>query len=155
MGTGLLRDDFFETPPICPDSLSFIVSLFKREILEPSSTYQTVTTTTVAPINRFTTLKSPENLLKIDKIPFQRNMSAILKKGLYIKMSNQNEVTTMKSENLLKESENQHIDDTECCKTAPSYTFYATESVLPKTKFILETSRSILESLQSWLDVSF
>lgn len=87
-------------------------------------------------------------------------MSAILKKGLYIKMSNQIEPTTTvsaisKSENLLKESENHYTDEAGCCKSAPSYTFYATETLLPKTKFILETSRNILEHLQQWLNVSY
>lgn len=90
-------------------------------------------------------------------------MTSILKTGLSIKMaklSHEDHTQTPvphKSESLIKENDN-HIsahEDNETIRTAPSYTFYAPESVLSKTKFILHTSRDILEYLQHWLNVPY
>lgn len=112
-----LRDDFVETPPLPPDAISWVISVFRRELLEPSSTYHT--TTTIAPqIGLYTTLKAPENMLG-DKYSLKKNNSAAFKKGLYMKMSHLNSnsnnnahpenhttVAPMtKSENLLKDND--------------------------------------------------
>lgn len=40
-------------------------------------------------------------------------------------------------------------------KRAPSYTFYAPRDLLPRSSFILHTSRDVLEYLQTWLDISY
>lgn len=59
-----------------------------------------------------------------------------------------------KSENLLKDNDGSHVDDG-VIRSAPSYTFYAPENILPRTKFILHKSRDILEHLQQWLNVPY
>lgn len=98
-------------------------------------------------------------MISNDKI-LRRNMSSILKKGLIIKMANLNHEehtpapVTQKSESLMKEGEN-HSSPEEGIRSAPSYTFYAPEDVLPKTRFILHTSRDILEHLQMWINVPY
>lgn len=153
-----MRDDFVETPPLPPDAISWVISVFRRELLEPSSIYQDSTSTAI-PIQSLTTTKVAETPLS------RRNMTSILKKGLFVKMANLNHIddhhtnpppTTAKSESLVKESENMtHLRDDGSIGTAPSYTFYAPEDVLPKTKFILHTSRDILEHLQLWLNVPY
>lgn len=91
-------------------------------------------------------------------------MTSILKTGLSIKMAKLNHddthtipPVTQKSESLTKETDNQStsLDEDGVIRTAPSYTFYAPENILSKTKFILHTSRDILEHLQNWLNVPY
>lgn len=139
-----------------------MISVFKREFLDSSATYHTTSTSTAIPIQSLTTSKNSENLISNDKA-LRRNMTSILKKGLYIKMANLNHEeqthpppVTQKSESLTKETDNQSfIADDGIIRTAPSYTFYAPEDILPKTRFILYTSRDILEHLQHWLNVPY
>jgi len=159
-----LRDDFVETPPLSPDAISWMISVFKREFLESSSTYHITSTSTAIPIQSLTSSsKVSENLITNDKI-LRRNMTSILKTGLSIKMAKLNHEdahtfapVTQKSESLTKENDNHSTisDEDGIIRTAPSYTFYAPESILPKTKFILHTSRDILEHLQNWLNVPY
>lgn len=40
-------------------------------------------------------------------------------------------------------------------RTAPSYTFYASEKILNESSFVLNTSRDVLEYLQDWLNVRY
>jgi aminopeptidase N len=138
-----------------------MISVFKREFLESSSTYHSTSTTTSIPIQSLTAAsKVSENLINNDKI-LRRNMTSILKAGLSIKMAKLNNddhphpTVTQKSENLMK-PDNQTISyDDGIIRTAPSYTFYAPEEILSKTRFILHTSRNILEHLQNWLNVPY
>ena len=100
-----------ETPPLPPDAISFVISVFRRELLEPSSSYQEQITTAI-PIHSLTTSK-------VSEVPLsRRNMTSILKKGLFAKMVNLNHAddhhtnpppTTAKSESLIKESENMTV----------------------------------------------
>lgn len=62
---------------------------------------------------------------------------------------------TQKSENQVKEENHGIVADDGVIRSAPSYTFYAPEEILPKTRFILHTSRDILEHLQMWINVPF
>lgn len=39
--------------------------------------------------------------------------------------------------------------------TAPSYTFYASRKILERSGFVLQTSRDVLEYLQTWLGVAY
>jgi hypothetical protein len=153
-----------ETPPLSPDAISWMISVFRREFLEASPTYHATTTSTAIPIQSLTSAsKVADNLISNDKI-LRRNMTSILKTGLSIKMAklNHEEHThapvTQKSESLTKDHNDNHSiipDDDGIIRTAPSYTFYAPEDTLPKTKFILHTSRDILEHLQHWLNVPY
>ena len=157
-----MRDDFVETPPLSPDAISWVISVFRREFLESSATYHATSTTTTIPIQSLTSAsKISDNLISNDKI-LRRNMSSILKKGLIIKMANLNHeehtqaTITQRSESLTKENDNHStIPEDGVIRSAPSYTFYAPEDVLPKTRFILHTSRDILEHLQVWLNVPY
>lgn len=139
-----------------------MISVFRREFLESSSTYH-ATTSTAIPIQSLTSAsKVSDNLISNDKI-LRRNMTSILKTGLSIKMAklshddHTHAPVTQKSESLTKETDNHSTtpDDDGIIRTAPSYTFYAPESILPKTRFILHTSRDILEHLQHWLNVPY
>lgn len=157
-----MRDDFVETPPLSPDAISWMISVFKREYLDSSATYHATPTSTAIPIQSLTTAtKISDNLISNDKI-LRRNMSSILKKGLIIKMANLNHEehtqapVTQKSESLMKENDNHStIPEDGVIRSAPSYTFYAPEEILPKTRFILHMSRDILEHLQMWLNVPY
>lgn len=62
---------------------------------------------------------------------------------------------TQKHESLTKDDNLSTVPSDDGIRTAPSYTFYAPEDVLPKTRFILHTSRDILEHLQNWLNVPY
>lgn len=157
-----MRDDFVETPPLSPDAISWVISVFKREYLESSATYHATSTSTAIPVQSLTSAtKISDNLISNDKL-LRRNMSNILKKGLIIKMANLNHdehtqaPVVQKSESMVKESDNHSTTPEDgVIRSAPSYTFYAPEDVLPKTRFILHTSRDILEYLQTWLNVPY
>lgn len=51
-------------------------------------------------------------------------------------------------------NETEFIDDTDI-RTAPSYTFYAPQRILQRSKFVLDMSRDVLEYLQDWLNVKY
>lgn len=157
-----MRDDFVETPPLSPDAISWMISVFKREFLESSATYQTTTTTTPMPSQSLTTAsKITGSLIKNDKI-LRANMSQIFKTGLIKSFANLEKEdntppphVTQRTENQIKEDNQVTMSVDGVIRTAPSYTFYAPEDILPKTKFILHTSRDILEHLQMWLNVPY
>uniref|UniRef100_A0A182NN63 Aminopeptidase n=1 Tax=Anopheles dirus TaxID=7168 RepID=A0A182NN63_9DIPT len=100
MGTGLLRDDFAETPPLPPDSVSWVISDFKRELLEPSTKYYRVNTSTNGASG--TALGKPiattqagisngksaiSKVTKPEKKPF-RNLTAVLLSKNLFKLTN-------------------------------------------------------------------
>uniref|UniRef100_A0A182TGA1 Uncharacterized protein n=1 Tax=Anopheles melas TaxID=34690 RepID=A0A182TGA1_9DIPT len=99
MGTGLLRDDFAETPPLPPDSVSWVISDFRRELLEPSAKYQRVNASgngasaagagkvppsTAGAGNGKST---PSKVTKTEKKPF-RNLTAVLLSKNLFKLTN-------------------------------------------------------------------
>lgn len=139
-----------------------MISVFKREFLESSLTYQTTTTTTSIPIQSLTSAsKISDNLINSDKM-LRRNMTSILKAGLSIKMAklnnedNSHSTVAQKSENQVKnDNQSTMFFEDGMIRTAPSYTFYAPENILPKTRYLLHTSRDILEHLQNWLSVPY
>lgn len=156
-----MRDDFVETPPLSPDAISWVISVFKREFLESSATYHATPSSTAIPIQSLTTAsKISDTLINSDKI-LRLNMSSILKKGIFTMGGSNHEDNTpapvaQKAESLTKESDNhQQLPDDGVIRSAPSYTFYAPEDVLPKTRFVLHTARDILEHLQMWLNVPY
>lgn len=51
-------------------------------------------------------------------------------------------------------NETELIDDSDI-RTAPSYTFYAPQKILQRSKFVLDMSRDVLEYLQDWLNVKY
>lgn len=151
------------------DAISWVVSDFRREILEPSSTYQTtrapvVTSMTPKQLTPPTTAKSlTDNLVKQngDK-KLVRNITAILREGLVVQVphvmtQHESKHTTTTSENLTveKNATNKNGNGQFEVTKAPSYTFYAANDTLKKTKFILYTSRDVLEHLQVWLGVHY
>ncbi|CAD7077324.1 unnamed protein product [Hermetia illucens] len=157
MGTGLLRDDFIETPPIPADGVAWVVSDFQRESLDPSPTYQ-ITTTAAPPV----TIRPPHSRVsalgdnftfKTDKKPV-RNITALthsLNVHTLTKELNVHTNHTSGQKNI--SAMNQQAEDP--LKRAPSYTFYAPHDILPRSDFILKTSRSVLEYLQTWLETSY
>ncbi|XP_046804908.1 endoplasmic reticulum aminopeptidase 2 isoform X2 [Lucilia cuprina] len=158
MGTGLLRDDFIETPPLPADAVAWVVSDFQRESLQPSAAYMPTTQTPPygagakksAQLNNYTQQK--------EKKPPVRNITA-LTHSLNFNILGKNMSTTttiapakeLDTKNLtaLSQSTGSTI------KRAPSYTFYAPRDLLPRSSFILHTSRDVLEYMQTWLDVSY
>lgn len=167
MGTGLLRDDFIETPPLPADAVAWVVSDFQRESLQPSAAY--IPTTPAPPgsgvggkksaqLNNYTQLKG--------KNPPVRNITA-LTHSLNVNLTPRQNLTMVqpttttawpvnlngngKPSNLtsLSQSTGSSI------KRAPSYTFYAPRDLLIRSSFILHTSRDVLEYLQTWLDISY
>lgn len=83
-----------------------------------------------------------------------------MKKGLSINLNNQDDNNHHHnvpiSANLIHPNFNNTDNTTDLdIKTAPSYTFYASKDTLKKSKFILLTSRDVLEYLQTWLNVPY
>uniref|UniRef100_A0A182QSM3 Aminopeptidase n=1 Tax=Anopheles farauti TaxID=69004 RepID=A0A182QSM3_9DIPT len=100
MGTGLLRDDFAETPPLPPDSVSWVISDFKRELLEPSTKYQRVNASntsasgtamgkpvTTAQAGMYNGKSASSKVTKPEKKPF-RNLTAVLLSKNLFKLTN-------------------------------------------------------------------
>ncbi|XP_059621559.1 leucyl-cystinyl aminopeptidase [Phlebotomus argentipes] len=148
MGTGLLRDDFFETPPLPPDAVSWVVSDFHRSTLEASATYQTVRTT---PATVATTSRPAD--LRTDKRPIKSK--SILIKSLHILPPINRTKTPPPEAEHRNSTENGTISDTGEIVTAPTYTFYAAKDLLEKSDFLLHTSRDVLEYLQTWLGTPY
>ncbi|EDW25078.1 GL23039 [Drosophila persimilis] len=169
MGTGLLRDDFIETPALPADAVAWVVSDFQRESLQPSAAY---IPTTAAPystgaggkksaqLNNYTQLKSKNppvrnitaltHSLNVNLTPRQ-NLSQIAAAAttttaLPVSLNGNGKPTNLTS---LSQSTGSSI------KRAPSYTFYAPRDLLVRSSFILHTSRDVLEYLQTWLDISY
>lgn len=132
------------------------MSDFQRESLEPSSTYQ-ITATTVAPDLLGRTIKpSSDNFtFRSDKRPIKNIITTSLTKQLQIVKNisaNGHVDRPLNRTTLLNETE--LIDDTDV-RTAPSYTFYAPQKILQRSKFVLDMSRDVLEYLQDWLSVKY
>uniref|UniRef100_A0A182J2S0 Aminopeptidase n=1 Tax=Anopheles atroparvus TaxID=41427 RepID=A0A182J2S0_ANOAO len=177
MGTGLLRDDFAETPPLPPDSVSWVISDFKRELLDPSAKYQRVngngTLGGKLTSAQASNSKSPSvKVAKTEKKPF-RNLTAVLLSKNLFKLTNNlpskeptasevNTTTNAPDTGILKTNgsslqaqQGLWNGDTSMIRTAPAYSFYAPETHIAKGTFILHTSRDILEYLQQWLSVAY
>ncbi|XP_055613354.1 endoplasmic reticulum aminopeptidase 2 [Uranotaenia lowii] len=178
MGTGLLRDDFAETPPLPPDSISWVISDFKRQLLDPSPIYQTINVTKDTHKPLLEPTKTPAKLTKADKKPFRNLTAVILSKNLFKLTNNQPpskpssetegsaSVPDAKAENIIQgnhtnqrgngtEANHTSASDTLDIKTAPAYSFYAPSPYVDKGSFVLHTSRDILEYLQQWLGVAY
>ncbi|XP_067618221.1 endoplasmic reticulum aminopeptidase 2 isoform X2 [Eurosta solidaginis] len=156
MGTGLLRDDFIETPPLPADAIAWVVSDFQRQSLQPSPAYLPTTPAPAgatgykksAQLNNYTQLK--------EKKPPVRNITALTHSLNINLMKNVNTTaiapiagTNGKNLTSLSQSTGTLI------KRAPSYTFYAPRDLLPRSSFILHTARDVLEHLQTWLDTLY
>lgn len=151
-----MRDDFIETPALPPDAVAWIVSDFQRESLEPSSTYQT-TATTQAPdlLGRTTKPLSDNFTFRSDKRPIKNIITTSLTKQLQlVKNISANALADKMINRTAASNESDIIDDTEL-RTAPSYTFYAPQKILQRSKFVLDMSRDVLEYLQDWLNVKY
>ncbi|XP_055534646.1 endoplasmic reticulum aminopeptidase 2 isoform X2 [Wyeomyia smithii] len=180
MGTGLLRDDFAETPPLPPDSIAWVIGDFKRQMLDPSPIYQTVNVTKDTHRPLLEPTKSPAKLSKADKKPFRNLTAVLLSKNLFKLTNNQptakptsaDETTHPSSsggavaENIIQgnhtnqgpngaDGNHTSANDTLEIKTAPAYSFYAPKPYVDKGSFVLHTSRDILEYLQQWLGVAY
>ncbi|XP_073815531.1 endoplasmic reticulum aminopeptidase 2 isoform X1 [Musca autumnalis] len=159
MGTGLLRDDFIETPPLPADAVAWVVSDFQRESLQPSAAYLPATQ---APPSGGSGRKSGQlsnYTLQKDKKPPVRNITA-LTHSLNINILGKNLTTTTTTAAPTKDLDTKNLtalsQSTRSSITrAPSYTFYAPRELLPRSSFILHTSRDVLEYLQTWLEVSY
>lgn len=151
-----LRDDFIETPAVPPDAIAWIVSDFQRESLEPSSTYQTGTTTS-SPVLLSRTTKAPTDnyTYRSDKRPIKNIITTSLTKQLQIAKNISSNISSDKLHNrTLLSNETELIDDSDL-RTAPSYTFYAPQKILQRSTFVLQMSRDVLEYLQDWLNVKY
>ncbi|XP_058449769.1 endoplasmic reticulum aminopeptidase 2 isoform X1 [Malaya genurostris] len=178
MGTGLLRDDFAETPPLPPDSIAWVISDFKRQMLDPSPIYQTVNVTKDTHKPLLEPTKSPAKLTKAEKKPFRNLTAVLLSKNLFKLTNNQpttkpsssaaNETTPAGAvaENVIQgnhskqngngtDTNHTSANDALDIKTAPAYSFYAPKPCVDKGNFVLHTSRDILEYLQQWLGVAY
>ncbi|XP_049306510.1 endoplasmic reticulum aminopeptidase 2 isoform X1 [Bactrocera dorsalis] len=156
MGTGLLRDDFIETPPLPADAVAWVVSDFQRESLQPSPAYLP---TTPAPPGSVGSKKSTQlsNYPQLkEKKPPVRNITA-LTHSLNINLMKNTTTTTVTptAESNGKNLTSLSQSTGSLIKRAPSYTFYAPRDLLPRSSFILHTARDVLEHLQTWLDILY
>lgn len=141
-----------------PDAVAWIVSDFQRESLEPSSTYQT-SVTTVAPNLLAHSTKSPSSdnyTYRSDgKRPIKNIITTSLTKQLQIVRNISANGHTDKPINRTILSNETELNDDSDVRTAPSYTFYAPQKILQRSKFVLDMSRDVLEYLQDWLNVKY
>ncbi|XP_055384625.1 endoplasmic reticulum aminopeptidase 2 isoform X2 [Condylostylus longicornis] len=163
MGTGLLRDDFIETPPVPADAVAWVVSDFQRESLQASSTYQ-VTTTIIPPLfgrssnsksslgDNFT-FKLQKPVKNITALTHSLNMFAFITTTTTTTPAPSTDNQTISGKNLTSMS--QSIGGRTIIRKAPSYTFYAPNDLLIRSSFILHLSRDVLEYLQQWLEVAY
>lgn len=126
--------------------------------MEPSSTYQ-ITASTVAPdqLGRTNKPSSSDNFTyRSDKRPIKNIITTSLTKQLQIvkNISHANGHTDRPINRTIPLNETEFIDDTDI-RTAPSYTFYAPQKILQRSKFVLDMSRDVLEYLQDWLNVKY
>lgn len=93
-----------------------------------------------------------------------RNITAILREGLVVQVQTQNVPHLHDSKHATTTSENLTVEKNTTSRngngnleiiSAPSYTFYASKETLAKSRFILHTSRDVLEYLQHWLGVAY
>lgn len=141
------------------DAVAWVVSDFQRESLQPSAAYLPTTQTPPygsgakksAQLNNYTQQK--------EKKPPVRNITA-LTHSLNFNILGKNMSTTTTTVMPSKELDTKNLtamsqSTGSTIKRAPSYTFYAPRDLLPRSSFILHTSRDVLEYMQTWLDVSY
>lgn len=171
-----MRDDFFETPPLPPDAITWVVSGFDRQTLKPSITYQ-ISSTTAAPLNlvTFTPKSTSTDSLHStngDKRINRNITAASITRGLihpFDSTSNNHLSNSHEKLEHLKTNPKSSpvmggingnggvigdINDTNLHR-APYYTFYSSRNTLQKYDFVLNTSRDVLEYLQTWLGVLY
>lgn len=138
-----------------PDAIAWVVSDFQRESLEPSTTYQT-STTTITPDQLARATKAPsENFTyKSDKRPIKNIITTSLTKQLHISRNTSGNALEKSTNRTLASNETDVLDDFDS-RTAPSYTFYAPRKILQRSGFVLQMSRDVLEYLQDWLNVKY
>lgn len=139
-----------------PDAVAWIVSDFQRESLEPSSTYQTTASTLAPDVLARTTKPSGDNFtFRSDKRPIKNIITTSLTKQLQIVKNISANALTDKLLNRTAGSNETDLIDESDIRTAPSYTFYAPQKILQRSKFVLDMSRDVLEYLQDWLNVKY
>lgn len=134
-----------------PDAIAWIVSDFQRQALEPSSTYQVVNTPSPNPFVRVTKLPT-DYTFRTDKRP-KNIITALTRPFSSIKTNSTNGHNGANGANG-SHGEHETNGDSDI-RTAPSYTFYASEKILNGSSFVLNTSRDVLEYLQDWLNVRY
>lgn len=149
-----LRDDFIETPALPPDAVAWVVSDFQRESLEPSAVYQAVTTVIPLlhprqPNDQITDTFSFRTDKRPNKNIFSGSLTKPLKPTTAVPITALNKTTETKNATITISNHAQGIT------TAPSYTFYASRKILERSGFVLQTSREVLEYLQTWLGVAY
>lgn len=166
-----LRDDFYETPPLPPEALTWVVSDFERQTLQPSQTYQPTSTTAAPNLLEFTKKTNStdsltkQNLKKIgDKRPNHNITAASITRGLIIHPFNtsihhnnhhSSSVHTNNSDSKIEPKSGDISEALMGLKRAPYYTFYSTRNTLQRYDFVLNTSRDVLEYLQAWLGITY
>lgn len=151
------------------------MSDFERQTLQPSQTYQPTSTTTPDNLLEFTTKPnsiSTDSLTKSNlhknsgnKRPNHNITAASITRGLIINPfntslhhhSSSNNLSTRSSNNSDKiEPKSGDISEASTgLKRAPYYTFYSARNTIQKFDFVLNTSRDVLEYLQSWLGITY
>lgn len=124
------------------------MSDFQRQALEPSSTYhQVASTASPNPFVRITKAPTDSYMFRSDKRPIKNIITTALTRPL----TNGKNATNGQNGN----GGHGHEHDDGEIRTAPSYTFYASEKILNESSFVLNTSRDVLEYLQDWLNVRY
>ncbi|KAL5286445.1 ERAP1 family protein [Megaselia abdita] len=139
MGTGLLRDDFSETPPMTADAITWVVSDFQTRSLGPSAKQSTITTITTAATPKAKGGQKTSPNKNVKNVTILTHM--VVKNPMVPKVFG---IPT-----------NEKTNTSSVIKYGPVYTFYAQSDLLDRSDFILNTSRSILEYLQTWLNVTY
>lgn len=150
MGTGLLRDDFVETPRLSTDSVSWVISDFERHSLDRDIEI----VSTVAPmknqrkqIEKLST-KNEKNVNKTNKKVAVRSITS-LTHSLNLKvLSTNSSLSSHLSTTINKNNTIKHLREV-------SYTFYAPEDLLTRATFIMKTAKDVMNYFESWLDTKY
>lgn len=139
--------------------MAWVVSDFQRESLQPSAAYLPATQTPPSGGSGRKSGQLSNYTQQKEKKPPVRNITA-LTHSLNFNILGKNLTTTTTTVAPSKEADSKNLtalsQSTRSSITrAPSYTFYAPRDLLPRSSFILHTSRDVLEYLQTWLEVSY
>ncbi|XP_055909262.1 endoplasmic reticulum aminopeptidase 2 [Eupeodes corollae] len=150
MGTGLLRDDFMETPRLSADSLSWVISDFERQSLNIETFTKTPIKTPKTKNEKiWTTLKN--NTSSFKKVSARSIASLTHSLNLKVLAMN-NTLFPHTSTTVSRVSENNSKDYFE---EKMSYTFYAPEDLLTRAILIMQTAKDVMSYLESWLNTKY
>ncbi|XP_055850973.1 endoplasmic reticulum aminopeptidase 2 [Episyrphus balteatus] len=151
MGTGLLRDDFMETPRLSTDSISWVISDFERKSLDVE-TVPIINLKTLKKQNEKVSIKSDKNITKNNKKIAVRSIASLTHSLNLKTLSMNNSMSPIMSTTVNRNSPN---NTAKHLRENVSYTFYAPEDLLTRANLIMKSAKDVMNYFESWLDIKY